>query len=275
MDDASRLANYLTFRGSSLNDRTDTLAHRLTKPGEVDPTKTGITFVDVLFALVVAEALEPLRNWDNFVPNGRWHVTVAVVLTLASWIGYHTSPHRPKYVITFFNWPLAQFLLDIGMVIVYWITVITYEKSRSAAQTAWPEAVLVCIAFALYFLWDLVGWRIKKSDDYPDEKPKAGDWRRRFVTLSGLAVAAIIAFFALRAQQHTWPSYWVFRFDIALIILLVAYRAAKEAVTPVPTALSVSSSSIAVPVTVTLAAGAPVAVTLVAGTHVTIASDPS
>lgn len=218
-------------------DEGDSLRRRLTKPGRLDPAETGITFVDVLFALVVAEGFAPLRRWEQFVPNGRWHVGVAVVLTLASWIGYHTSKNRPRYEIRFFNWPLAQFVLDIGMVIVYWIAITTYEKSLHATQSAWPEALLVLVAFVLYSLWDLLGWQMKKSGQYSGMVAKAGDWRRRAVSLIALAVAGFIALLAGLAQHNRWWPGWVYRLDLALILFLVLYRAAKEAVTPVePTA---------------------------------------
>src|SRR5687768_511976 len=58
---------------------------RITKPGKVDPGETGISFVDVLFALVIAEGFEPLRDWDQLPNAGRWHLGVAVALTLTSW----------------------------------------------------------------------------------------------------------------------------------------------------------------------------------------------
>ena len=212
--------------------KADELRRRLTKPGQVDLSETGITFVDVLFALVVTEGLEPLRRWESRPADGRWHLTVAAVLTLTSWIGYHTSKNRPKYEIRFLNWPLAQFVLDVLMVVVYWIAITTYEKSRDSMPSAWPEALLVSVAFGLYVLWDLVGWRIRKSHDYGGPQVRPGDWWRRGVTMVATAVAVGLAIAAGLAQRNDWADVWVYRIDVGLIVLLVLYRIAKELVSP-------------------------------------------
>ena len=65
----------------------------------MDEEKVGITFVDLLFALVVGEILTPLQRWWTIPATGWSHLAVALVLAVASWIGYHTSANRPRYSI--------------------------------------------------------------------------------------------------------------------------------------------------------------------------------
>jgi hypothetical protein len=94
------------------------------------------------------------------VPAAGWsHLAVAVTLTLTSWIGYHNSKNRPRFVIAFVNLPFVQFTLDISMVVVYAFAVLTAEGVTSGATESpavFPEAILVWIAFVLYVAWDEV-----------------------------------------------------------------------------------------------------------------------
>lgn len=123
-----------------------------------------------------------------------------MVLTLTSWIGYHNSANRPRYLIGFPNLPLLQFLLDIFMVVLYWLTAVTAERvvidpdgvrhveSASASQ----EAMFVAIAFVLYVVWDIVGLAIRRNDNYQDRPLTEDDPQRRRVTwwfASGLSLS--------------------------------------------------------------------------------------
>src|SRR4051794_32415538 len=111
--------------------------------GSVDESRIGITFVDVLFALVIGEILGPLRTYWT-IPQAGWsHLAVALTLTLGSWVGYHSSANRPQYMISFFNWPTFQFLLDIGMVMTYWIAATSVETKGAITYSALPESICV------------------------------------------------------------------------------------------------------------------------------------
>src|SRR5688572_29913526 len=92
------------------------------QPPSQDRSLVGISFVDVLFALVIAKILDTAANWDALVAEGVGHVLVAFTLTVTSWIGYHNSLNRPRYFIRFANLPLIQFSIDVLLVVVYWFT---------------------------------------------------------------------------------------------------------------------------------------------------------
>jgi hypothetical protein len=207
-----------------------------------DQQLVGITFVDLLFALVVGKVLDPLANYKAIPITGKLQLLVAGVLTITSWIGYHNSLSRPKYLIRFPNLPLVQFLIDIALVIVYWLTAVTAEGTVpgvSRPNSAVPEAGLIAVAFVLYFAWDSVALRMRRAPAY-EKLERAGDVpARRAVTAFCMLVAGLTLLAALLIQEHWDPSLndetaktWIIIIDIWLIVLLAAYRFFKEWVSP-------------------------------------------
>ena len=200
---------------------------------EIDEDKVGITFVDLLFALVVGEILAPLQHWWKIPATGWTHLTVAMVLTMGSWIGYHTSANRPKYAIKFVNYPFIQFVLDVSMVIAYWLTAATtpLPSSSGLAPTAGAtsESLLVAISFILYILWDRVSKIMQERPNYPSLQPKPYDHGRRVITvLFALGSVGVVALAWWVQEGWGDPRTWVIGIDCALVALLVLYRAAKE-----------------------------------------------
>lgn len=200
---------------------------------ERDPGLVGITFIDVLFAIVVGKTLEPLAVWDQLSLTAYGHLIVAFVLTVTSWVGYHTSPNSPKYVIRFPNLPLLQFLVDIALVVVYWMTAsyvegtyTTFGRDIERAPSAQPEALLVFISFVLYFLWDRIGLAMGRDDHRYKAIARRDAGPRHRVTEAFLGLSAIIALFSYTCTRETERV--IFLIDLALIALLVLYRFAKQ-----------------------------------------------
>ena len=213
----------------------------------VDPGRVGITFVDVLFALVVGLALAPLGNWWKISPAGWSHLAVAITLTLLSWIGYHNSANRPQWVIGFINLPFFLFALDITMVITYAFAVFTAEtvtKGASTLPSILPEAWAVAVSFVLYALWDFANLRLKRHPPYAAAWQRAQDDGllqsherlptdrpyRRYVTLYFLAISveSIVIAYRAEAEYRHLPVQWAVGFDVWLVVLLFAYRIAKD-----------------------------------------------
>ena len=203
----------------------------------IDEDRVGITFVDVLFALVVAEILSPLRRYWTLPGTAFSHLAVALVLTVGSWIGYHLSANRPQYAPNFFNLPLLQILLDVAMVIVYWMTATTTPLPEHFAlldlpapkASALPESILVSAAFILYVFWDQVAKEIQRRPYYPRIVQKPYDPGRRMITFIFWLLtlpAVALAWYADRRWHNHWA--WVVAIDVGLIALLILYRAAKE-----------------------------------------------
>src|ERR1700735_2102326 len=93
----------------------------------IDPTTSGITFVDILFALAVGRVLLAIGPWAS---NHNTHslpapvmvgLATAIILILTSFIGYHNSENRPRFKIKFFNIGFFKFILDVSMVVVYFV----------------------------------------------------------------------------------------------------------------------------------------------------------
>jgi hypothetical protein len=195
-----------------------------------DKSTVGITFVDVLFALVIGEILAPLRDIDEIPAAGWSHLGVAVVLTLTSWIGYHNSVNRQRYLIRFPNLPLAQFVLDILMVVTYWLCVVTIElQINGRVADARPEARVVAFSFLLYAAWDAVGLLIRRDPRYR-RRPLDKDLpKRRHITWYFLAVAAAL-WMTVEITSPDRPGV-VIAVDVLLIVVLTGFRLGKEFVT--------------------------------------------
>ncbi len=212
---------------------------------QIDPATTGITFVDILFALAVGVALDPVAKWAthpklNPLPRGNaMNLGVAIVVILTSFIGYHNSVNRPRFKIRFVNIQLIKFLLDILMVAVYFAIAAFAAKKPAVAR---PETVLVAVTFLLYVLWDLTGWYEKgrsvykiawlaarKDQNRPDVQDpwyKTNYWRI-LPTLSGLLLSSLLAAWTWGLQRPiTFKNLaWC---DGLLFAILLIYRVVKD-----------------------------------------------
>ncbi|MGI8661936.1 MAG: hypothetical protein ACR2LQ_01845 [Acidimicrobiales bacterium] len=208
---------------------------RRDRPTSIDETRVGLSFIEVLFALVVARALDPLADFSSIPGVGLSHLGVAFVLTVTSWIGYHNSWNRPRYFIRFANLPLWQFVIDVLLVITYWFCAVSAEGTGTGlgkAVSARPEVLCVAISFVMYSLWDAVGHAIRMSDLYERSPPSRDVPRRRYVTILCAATAIGIAVVVWRTNPSSKSS--IVFVDVLLVLLILTFRFAKEArfVTP-------------------------------------------
>ena len=199
------------------------------RPTSIDETRVGLSFIEVLFALVVARALDPLANYSKIPGVGLSHLAVAFVLTVTSWIGYHNSWNRPRYFIRFANLPLWQFVIDVLLVVMYWFTAVSAEGTGTGlgeTVSARPETLCVAIAFTLYCAWDQVGFAIRRSDLYEKSPPSRDVPRRRYVTRWYSVIA--IAFAAIVWTVDPRSSTAIIVVDCLLITVILAFRFTKE-----------------------------------------------
>jgi hypothetical protein len=196
---------------------------------QVDRRLVGISFVDVLFALVVAEALEPIKHWRTIPAVGWSHLALVIVLVITSWVGYHNSFNRPTYFIRFPNLPLWQFLIDICLVIVYWVAAVSAEGSGNPIvkkPAAWPEAAAVAASFGLYVIWDRIGKAVRDDDRYAARRKDRDVPERRRVTKRCLVAAAVILVAVLAVRPDS--RLCIIAVDVVLIALLIIFRVTKE-----------------------------------------------
>jgi hypothetical protein len=205
------------------------------RPTSIDETRVGLSFIEVLFALVVARALDPLANFSSIPVVGLSHLGLTFVLTVTSWIGYHNSWNRPRYFIRFANLPLWQFVIDVLLVITYWFCAVSAEGTGTGlgmAVSARPETTCVAISFIMYCAWDAVGFAIRKSDLYEKSPPSRDVPRRRYITwmFTALSFASLVAVWWADPQAKSS----IVAVDGLLVALILAFRFTKESrwVTP-------------------------------------------
>ena len=206
---------------------------------EVDPSHVAITFVDVLFALTAAKVFDILTTVNTIGWPGRWQLIATTVLIITSWVGYHTSPSSPRWVIRFFNYPFWTFVIDVVLVALYFLMAAYVQGASQLAKkpSAAPGTDIVAAVFALYTLWDWVCLRINTNARYqsahitqmgkelPDDiKP------RRVVTWVCFGLSLVLV--ALVNFTSPTNGAWIIGINGLLIALLLFFRVAKEAVTP-------------------------------------------
>lgn len=223
-------------------------------PDKAESNQTGVAFVGLMFGIAVSAGAtgvsEPLI--DIFKPMGEqengqsavlfenriatiMHYMVAFALSVSSFIGYYTSNNVPQLKIRFFNFPFAQFCLDISMVISYFVLFLFAEGPQDQPD-ARPEASLVAISFVLYVTWDMLSWRLKcdplsqlalGARPYENSGFFESLENRRIVTIG---FATFMALFAVYVEKFRTPTstVGVVVVDLILILFIMLFRLAKS-----------------------------------------------
>jgi hypothetical protein len=190
----------------------------------------GISFVDILFALVVGQALMALNRVGAIPAAGRSHLIFASVLTITSWIGYHRSAHRYAGDIGFDIFDavqrvaLAKLLLDIILVVLYWVAVQTTEWGFSGVHQSpswgWSTGIATA-SFCIYVLWDYLSWIT------PSDRPRS-PWcsPRRLATVFAAICSILILIISASLDPRT--NIGVTIINSVLTLLAVGYRILKD-----------------------------------------------
>jgi hypothetical protein len=205
---------------------------QLNQPADKADGDVGIDFIDILFALVVGQALVVLTRALKIPAPGLAHLAFATILTVTSWIGYHRSGHRYTGQITFdvrkaSNLiPLAKFTLDILLVVLYWVAVQSTEWgfSSKGQSPSWRWTTIIAASvFGIYVLWDLLAWRGEGSN--------RGAWAnsRRIVSVVFFIITLIVLVVAALWAPRGNPG--VTAINVTLILVTIAYRVAKDTFT--------------------------------------------
>jgi hypothetical protein len=184
----------------------------------------GTVLIDVLFAAVMAKALD-LSSASHVNAAEQIRLGLAGTTTVTAWIGYHNSRNRARYSITFFNLPLLQFTIEIGLVYLYWLLVIWSARvgQRGTPASIVPETTLLACVFILNCSWDLSALTMRKAAKYQEMGMDDDRPLRRRVTRVFLAifVASALAARLAPARLPGWISVLV---TVALAVLVVAHR---------------------------------------------------
>ena len=127
-------------------------------------------FVEMLFALAVSQVAihtaDVLSTPDEFLqllPVAS-HLLLSLLVIGASWIGWRQSqsPGMKEQIQSIFSLRAVGLLLDVFLVILYFVLVRSVElqqvagATRAAASSAIPEAKWIAWVFVIYIFWDLL-----------------------------------------------------------------------------------------------------------------------
>jgi ABC-type xylose transport system permease subunit len=199
----------------------------LSPPAETTTADTGLRFTDILFGFVIRELFLRLQNWSVLDWFVRLQLIAAASLVLGSWIGFRRSLNRTTYEVKFFNLPLVRFLLDQGMVVLYFrIAVLTptdpKTQSISSANLVHKTMWTLAIIFLLYALWDIGNLLMAASRKYP---LSTADWRGFGITLGAFVFIGLLWIETRGRDLDAHGAVVVFLVATALLLI---YRWGKE-----------------------------------------------
>jgi hypothetical protein len=192
-------------------------------------------FVGMMFAVTIGEvglqvaSLMQAKPFFHFLPFYS-HLFLATIVITSSWVGWTLSqaPGARRDVTGVFTWGFITLLLDVFLVVTYFILVRTIElgKGKEPDRIDPPDtvALLILVMFSLYLLWDLI------TKIFAYEKARDGEWIRncglRMVpTLVCLVIAIII-----RNQLKNVDLVHYIDADAALLALALLFRGLKDGI---------------------------------------------
>lgn len=200
-------------------------------------------FVEMLFALTVGEIASQVATLVAEVgvrvaAASYAHLALATVLVAASWIGWKRSNAAGNKlpVDAVFGVPFLVLLLDVALVIFYFIIVRGVERPREGVVTpsAANETLWILVIFAGYFTWDFLTKAVAASPAVtsPPVTPPGffqrlfgkEFWKRGWITL----LCTVLAFIAWILLRDVVTQTKVILADITLLSLVLLFRAMKQ-----------------------------------------------
>lgn len=202
------------------------------------PRGLRFVFVQMLFALTMGELareaaglieVAPLR----VAPSSYSHLILAFILITSSWVGWSSSsaPGNRLRVVSMFSWSFAVLVLDVVLVICYFIIVKGVEKPQGnlISASANNETTWILVVFLGYLIWDFITKGVIQDEDkntlsFWDRISGRHFWGRGYASLvcSCLAAASWLALRNQTSQRN------VILADGTLLALIVLFRALKQ-----------------------------------------------
>ena len=201
-------------------------------------------FVGMMFAVAVGEvglqtaALLQAGPIFRFLP-AYTHLTLAIVVIATSWVGWTLSvaPGARRDVRGIFEWEFVVLLLDVLLVILYFILVRSVDFGKDQAvphiAPASEVALLMLVIFALYLLWDiltkvLIFWKYRdKSKKSLRVNFDSSWWRTNGVRMLPSTACLFLSWITIRFVRSVDAPHMLTA-DLALIALILLFRALKD-----------------------------------------------
>ncbi len=216
------------------------------------PRELRFVFVQMLFALTMGEIARQIaalvaQAGICDATSSYTHLILATFLVATSWVGWTRSEASKKLrVEDVFSWPFVVLLLDVFLVICYFIVVKGAEMPNSTGDvtpSAENEAFWVLIVFVGYLLWDFLTKAViidpptsSSSTPVKGSPPSSGRptlrqrffgrrfWERGWISLV-CTTLALLAWLLLRSASTLQSVVLV---DITLLSLVLLFRALKQ-----------------------------------------------
>lgn len=203
-------------------------------------------FVQLLFSLAIGQAA--IKIGDLVIENFPFyeyhyvyfHLVLSIVVLSTSWVGYQISSATQNPLISIFSIQYVILIIDIFLVICYFIIVRGAEMSNYAEQGVTKalkpniqiETLWFMLVFIGYFIWDML-------TKIPDVKyiEENGKYKKRtklslvefgeraWITLICLGLSSLVYFTTLQNEITPIKATLI---DIALISLCFLFRGLKQ-----------------------------------------------
>jgi len=205
-----------------------------------DPLREA--FVEMLFALATAqlainaaEVFAISAGVEEKLPAYA-HLFVALLLIACSWVGWRqsASPGMRIRITTVFQWSFVGLLLDVLLVVLYFIVVQGVEVNTGGTKltqaSARPEVQSLFYVFFVYAVWDLIADILS-----PNCIPKGpvsvqkifATIRAGFVSVFASILCLALVWSLFRPAAKTTSPQQVIALDIALAAIILLFRSAK------------------------------------------------
>lgn len=206
-------------------------------------------FVQLLFSLAIGQVA--IRSGYLVIAGATvndyyysyLHLLLCVIIITTSWVGWYNSksPHNSDVVASVFSLQYIILLVDMFLVICYFIIVSGAEVSSSSKLTDIPkpnshiEVFWSMVIFSTYFIWDIITKLVKFTYTYDCLSKKinrkitwAGILHKRIWPTILCCICSIIIYEFMNDESKISQ---VALIDVTLIALFLTFRGFKEGVT--------------------------------------------
>jgi CDP-diglyceride synthetase len=196
-------------------------------------------FVGMMFAVTIAEvglqlaSLVQAGHASHFLPEYS-HLLLVTIVIATSWVGWSLSrsPGARLDVRKIFDWEFVVLLIDVGLVIVYFILVRLVDSTGEPRnpKVAPPSNVAgwMVLVFALYLAWDIVAkvfvYFFGKQDGQRGARAPWWPHGARMIPtgICILLARSMMSQFATADRPHYLTA------DLALLSLVLLFRSLKD-----------------------------------------------